>query len=1012
MKKRVFSFLLAAVLPFTMFPATVLASEDTDAVPADTEEPVTETAAEDLEEVSVPEGIETEAVSDRLASAEIMANDSGSCGSTANWQYNGSDYSLTITGTGALTQYSSTDAVPWYDYRTLIRKVVVSSGITDLGYRAFEGLTALTSVSLPTTLTAVGYRAFTNCTALTSITIPSSITNISNYAFSGCTKLADVTIHDGITRIGIESFYNCKALTTFTIPAGVTYIGSTAFMSSGLKTIHILCDAPSSGCVNMFQACTDLIAYFPEDSTGWTPVKRADCNGSVTWVHGDCGDTAYWMFEDGVLYIKGKGAMGNYTAPTLPYYHKRSNITSVVIQNGITATGQSAFDGFSKVTSVSIPSSVTTIGGYSFYGCSGLTSITIPESVTKIGNYAFVGCTGFTSFTIPAAVTSIGTGVFSKCTSLASFTVASGNTKFTVNNGVLFNADKTTIVAYPAAKSGTSYTIPSSVKTIYDFAFAASKLTSITIPSGVTAIKSYAFYLCTSLSTLSIPATVTSIGAGVFQNDSALNTVYFKGNAPSFHEKSFILSEFTAHYLPLASWTEDVRQDYQGTVSWVCDNSCGTNATWSLDASGVLTISGSGAMTDYANAGDPPWYAMINDITSIVVKNGITRVGNYAFFNARNVKKVTLADSVTSIGKTALEHMEALTSIKLPAKLTSLEGYAFSSCVKLASITFPKTVTSIAERAFGNCSSLKTMTFEGSAPSIASDAFNYVTATAYYPAGSTWTSSVMQDYGNGKITWVAIKPELDKTSISIPVFETEKLTVSGPYSSYTWSSSDEKTATVDKNGVVTAHKYGTATITAQVSGQSVSVTCKVQTLFWDVADPSAYYFKHVYWAAENGITNGYDLERFEPQTVCSREQMMTFLWRMAGKPEPKTTKNPFSDVIKGSYYYKAILWAVENGITNGYSSGPYAGKFGVGLDCTREQAMTFMWRMAGKPKPTTTSNPFSDVKKSDYFYKAVLWASENKIANGYSDGTYGVGISCLREHMVTFLSRYNSKIKS
>ncbi len=226
-----------------------------------------------------------------------------------------------------------------------------------------------------------------------------------------------------------------------------------------------------------------------------------------------------------------------------------------------------------------------------------------------------------------------------------------------------------------------------------------------------------------------------------------------------------------------------------------------------------------------------------------------------------------------------------------------------------------------------------------------------------------------------------------------------------PAANVVWSSGDENVAEVSRNGVVTAKKYGTATVTARVKDTDFVVSCLVHTLFWDVADPSKYYFKHVYWAAENGITNGYDLEYFAPQEECTREQMMTFLWRLAGEPEPGVTENPFPDVESGEYYDKAVRWGVEKGITKGFSDG----SFGVGLPCTREQAMTFLWRMAGKPEPGTTTNKFSDVKSSDYFYKAVLWASENKIANGYSDGTYGVGLACLREHMVTFLSRYASK---
>ena len=255
---------------------------------------------------------------------------------------------------------------------------------------------------------------------------------------------------------------------------------------------------------------------------------------------------------------------------------------------------------------------------------------------------------------------------------------------------------------------------------------------------------------------------------------------------------------------------------------------------------------------------------------------------------------------------------------------------------------------------------------------------------------------------------------LDPETLTLPVFDTAELDAytGGVPAELLWTSSNENVATVDENGNVTAHKYGTAIITVSVPGTDLSASCEVQTLFWDVADSSLYYFRHVYWAANHEpyvITKGYDLERFEPQTECSRKDMMTFLWRLAGQPEPSLAENPFPDVQKGKYYYKAVLWGVENGITNGYSSGEYAGQFGIDLPCTREQAMTFLWRMAGKPAPASSTNKFSDVKKSDYFYKAVLWASENKIANGYNDGTYGVGLSCLREHMVTFLSRYAEK---
>ena len=109
--------------------------------------------------------------------------------------------------------------------------------------------------------------------------------------------------------------------------------------------------------------------------------------------------------------------------------------------------------------------------------------------------------------------------------------------------------------------------------------------------------------------------------------------------------------------------------------------------------------------------------------------------------------------------------------------------------------------------------------------------------------------------------------------------------------------------------------------------------------------------------------------------------------------------NPFSDVKPSKYYYKAVLWAAENGITNGVGNG----KFGVGQGCTREQAMTFLWVSAGRPRHSQTNNPFSDVKSGKYYYNAILWAVENGVTSGVGNGRFGVGQICTRAQIMTFL---------
>ena len=163
----------------------------------------------------------------------------------------------------------------------------------------------------------------------------------------------------------------------------------------------------------------------------------------------------------------------------------------------------------------------------------------------------------------------------------------------------------------------------------------------------------------------------------------------------------------------------------------------------------------------------------------------------------------------------------------------------------------------------------------------------------------------------------------------------------------------------------------------------------------------AYYFEAVNWAVANSVTNGTSETTFSPNVGCTRAQVVTFLWRAAGQPEPTEGTNPFTDVKEGTYYYKAVLWAVEKGITNGTSETT----FDPDETCTRGQIVTFLWRREGKPAPTGANNPFADVKPSAYFGSAVLWAVEKGITNGTSETTFEPNEDCTRAQVVTFLFR-------
>ncbi len=170
-------------------------------------------------------------------------------------------------------------------------------------------------------------------------------------------------------------------------------------------------------------------------------------------------------------------------------------------------------------------------------------------------------------------------------------------------------------------------------------------------------------------------------------------------------------------------------------------------------------------------------------------------------------------------------------------------------------------------------------------------------------------------------------------------------------------------------------------------------------VFVDVATGS-YYEDAVDWAVENGITQGTDDTHFSPDGICTRAQAVTFLWRAAGSPKPETRTMPFTDVPVGSYYYDAVLWAVENGITKGTSDTT----FSPNMICTRAQIVTFLWRSEKSPA-AGTANPFADVKSTAYYAGAVLWAVKENITKGTTSTTFSPNADCTRAQIVTFLWR-------
>ena len=421
---------------------------------------------------------------------------------------------------------------------------------TLIAYRAKEK-----NYIIPNSVTNIGDRAFGHCESLTSINIPNSVTNIGDGAFYNCESLTSINIPNSVTNIGDEAFWYCESLTSINIPNSVTNIGKVAFY--GCKSLIN---------VNIPNSVTNI--------------------GS--WTFCSC-----------------------------------ESLTNINIPNSVTDIWKRAFCGCKSLININIPNSVTNIGDSAFWNCESLTSINIPNSVTNIGDSAFAGCKSLTSINIPDGVTNIGDGAFSRCKSLTKITIPSsvvnmnGNPflgwngdlhneskAFVYERQVLFNIDKTTLIAYRSKK--TSYNIPNGVTNIGDSAFAGCKsLTSIKIPKSVSNIGSYAFSGCKSLTSINIPDSVTNIGRNAFGGCESLKSINIPDSVTNIGDGAF----------------------------WYCESLTSINIPDSV-----------------TNIGQDA-FKYCKSLTSINIPNSVTNIGKSAFWGCCNLPSKIRSDIKNRFGE-------------------------------------------------------------------------------------------------------------------------------------------------------------------------------------------------------------------------------------------------------------------------------------------------------------------------------------------------------------------------
>lgn len=384
-------------------------------------------------------------------------------------QWNLQEGVLTVSGTGAMPDFSYENPSPWKDQADEITSIAVEDGITYIGSNAFQYLRNVVHV-----------------------TMEDSVSEIGNEAFYDCTNLENVHLSNNLANIRAHAFFGCESLRELEIPSSVTIIESYAFKGTSLTALQLS------------DQCRFSYLSFPPDMT------VADGRPAA----GSLGDNITWELNaSGHLTISGEGSLyvdDNLNTEAAPWYSQRNEIKSVSISEDITDLGGGVFANCNNLTNVKLPKGLLDIGYDTFLNCTSLTQLSLPGDIQSIGNGTFSGCTKLKNITIPSGVTEIGWETFRGCSSLTSINIPNSVTTISVR-------------AFEGCSNLTGINIPNGVTEIGNFAFeGCSSLTHVSIPNGVMEIANSAFKNCTNLATITLPKSIQKIDNSAFEGCSSL----------------------------------------------------------------------------------------------------------------------------------------------------------------------------------------------------------------------------------------------------------------------------------------------------------------------------------------------------------------------------------------------------------------------------------------------------------------------------------------------------------
>lgn len=932
-----------------------------------------------------------------------LAEGDNKCGESLTWNLDEIGI-LTISGTGDMYNYSEEPA-PWSEYSDIITSITIDYGVTSIGTSAFTGCSNVQQINIPDSVEHIDPYAFSFCKGLHTVKLPASLTLISEDLFAECANLKNIDIPGTVTEIGANAFSKCTAFSLTGLPDGIKSIGAAAFENCGRieelvlpETLEHIGEAAFTGTVidkasfdgtperwttiggdgcGIAQDKIDFLGHIC-DFSGWeydTQKHWQQCTCGKTQNEGEHtgdGDTctvcdaalsealgsgsidgglSWSLSRSGALTISGSGKMPDFSsvANAAPWDKQKDKIQSAVIESG-----------------------VQNISGGAFSGCTALEKVSVSDTVAQIDLNAFDGCTA-----------------------LAEFEVAADNKAFSSDGGVLFSAGKK-LLRCPVGKSA-DCTVPSCTVAIAGGAFKdCAKLESLVIPDSVTAIGKSAFENCAALKRITLPKSITKLEALTFSGCASLAEITLPDGLKALGEKVFSGCAALKSVKIPAEVTVIPAEAFSG-----CSSLESITIPKSVSHINERAFDGCTALkkVDYLGS-DTDWSQVTKETGNNVLDNA-----EKSFTRTDHEHKYTdtvIPPTCTERGCTV--HLCACGDKREDSYTPPLgHSYRGGICVRcgildpngdtqhkhdfIPTVTKPTCLTEGFTTYTCSCGECYTK--------------DYVSAVGHKTQlqNAKTAGCLTGGYTGDEVCTFCGKVFKQGSVIFALGHDPQPARVKAPTcneSGYTGDLICMRCGDMTQIGNTVAaagHKFfgGVCSVCGAKGAEAVPE--------FDDVKPGAFYFDAVQWAVKNGITNGTGKSTFSPNDVCSRYQIVMFLWRAAGQPEAKAAVS-FADVKHGDIFYEAVQWAVERGITNGTSST----SFSPFAPCTRGQIVTFLHRSAGSPKVSGACN-FSDVSAGSFCHDAVIWASSEGITKGTSAGRFSPNEGCTRAQVVTFLYR-------